>query len=189
MGRMPRATYLWPGLPQIWKRGAWSALALAVGFALLVNAALVVSFLWSELLPHGARTILWVVVGLIWSGSAVTACFRNSQERTIRAEQDRIINDPYPEALDHYLKGNWFEAECVLGELLRRNPRDLEAGLLLATLLRHTGRFDEAAGQLERLGRFEGCEKWELEIGRERRLLDEAQHTQTCQPVESPNGE
>ena len=44
------ATYLWPGLPQLWFEGAWSGLALAVGFGLLVNFLLVASLIWVELI-------------------------------------------------------------------------------------------------------------------------------------------
>ncbi|MCR4413284.1 MAG: tetratricopeptide repeat protein [Thermoguttaceae bacterium] len=72
------------------------------------------------------------------------------------------------------MKGNWFEAECLLSRILKRNPRDLEARLMLATLLRHTGRRDEAARQLDRLERFEGSGKWVLEISRERQQLQAA---------------
>ena len=58
--------------------------------------------------------------------------------------------------------------------LLAENPRDLEAGLLLATLFRRTGRPREAETELNRLERYQGSEKWALEIGRERQLLHEA---------------
>jgi hypothetical protein len=42
---------------------------------------------------------------------------------------------------------------------------------MLATLLRHTGRLEEAVEHLDRLQRMEGSEKWGLEIQRERELL------------------
>jgi hypothetical protein len=45
---------------------------------------------------------------------------------------------------------------------------------MLATLMRRTGRLDEAAGQLDTLSRFEGAEKWGLEIRQERERLTEA---------------
>jgi cytochrome c-type biogenesis protein CcmH/NrfG len=72
------------------------------------------------------------------------------------------------------LKGNWFEAERELNKLLRRDNRDLEARLMLATLLRHTKRFDEATRQLNVLVRLEGAKRWELEIRREGELITEA---------------
>jgi len=74
--------------------------------------------------------------------------------------------------LDRYLQADWFESERALRRLLEENPRDLDAGLMLATLLRRTGRPGEAERELDRIERFDGSEKWELEIRRERELLD-----------------
>ena len=70
MGRMPWAAYLWPGLPQMYRQGSWSALALAVGFAALVNLALAASLVWSELFAAGVRNAVWMAVVLLWGGSA-----------------------------------------------------------------------------------------------------------------------
>lgn len=189
MGRRPWATYLWPGLPQIHHWGAWSAFALAVGFAVLLNGTLVVSFLWPELVPPAVRSTGWLAVGLVWFGSAAFSWMKDRRIRAGSTEAVKEATDTYSEAQHQYLRGNWFEAECLLAGLLRRNPRDLEAGLLLATLYRHNGRLEEAGGQLDRLERFEGCAKWELEIFRERQLLREARETQASQPVNLDNGE
>jgi cytochrome c-type biogenesis protein CcmH/NrfG len=61
----------------------------------------------------------------------------------------------------------------LLVEMLATNERDLDARLLLATLYRHNRRYDEATKQLEVLVRFEGAEKWTVEIERERALVAE----------------
>jgi len=172
MDRMPWATYLWPGAPQWWRRGSWSALAFSIGFAALVNLALAATLLWSELFTPGVRNLAWTAVAAIWLGAAILS-YRWDRRHPVRQDSGPA-EDAFREALDHYLKGNWFEAEHVLGRLLRRDPRDLDAGMMLATLLRHTSRLDEAEGQLDRLERFDGCEKWELEIRRERELVGEA---------------
>jgi thioredoxin-like negative regulator of GroEL len=113
---------------------------------------------------------MWVLTGLVWAGSAAYARYGDRR----RAVPSDPSADVYVEAREQYLKGNWFEAECLLTRILQRNPRDLEARLLLATLLRHTGRRDEAANQLDRLERFEGSGKWGLEISRERQQLQAA---------------
>jgi len=189
MGRMPPAVYLWPGLPQLWRRGTWSALACAVAFAALLNGAVLVSFLWTELVPPVARNLAWLAVGVIWVGAGAFSWLWDSQQAACPEAAAGRRADAFAEALDHYLKGNWFEAESVLGELLRRSPRDIEAGLMMASLLRHTGRFDEAAGHLDRIERFEGGQTWGLEIRRERQYLNEARQLQTTEPAGSPNGE
>lgn len=183
MARMPWGVYLWPGLPQLWKYGAWAHLATTAGFAILLNVAILGTFLWTELLSPGVRTSVWLAVVVGWTGSAVFSL------RWIRNQEDETgpTDDRYREAQDHYLKGNWFEAERLLVGQLRRNPRDLDCRLMLATLLRHVRRFDEAAWHLDRLQRLEGSEKWSLEIRREWELLSEARQGE-AEVIEEPAG-
>ncbi len=176
MGRTPWAVYLWPGLPQLWRRGSWSALLLAVAAAGLVNLALASSFVWSELLPERVRIGAWVGVVGLWAGSAGLS--RRGDRREAARQEGLKTDGAYLTATEYYLKGQWFEAECQLREILRRNARDLEAGLMLATLLRHTARLAEAAGQLDRLQRLDGSERWALEIARERACLAGADRDQ-----------
>ena len=173
MHTTPWATYLWPGLPHIWSCGAWSGLFFACGFAVLLNLGLAASLVWSELFNPGMRNLIWLAIGAFWVGSAVFS-YRWFRQHPV-GQRTGPREDDFREALNHYLKGNWFEAEHVLTGLLRRNPRDLDAGLMLATLLRHTKRYREARVSLDRLERYEGSEKWELEIRRERDLLEAAQ--------------
>jgi len=174
MRRMRWATYLWPGAPQLWVYGSWPALALALLFTVLLNVALLGSFGWSELVGEEVRTALWLALGVIWVGSGGFSIALS------RRQEDKQIDEAaagFDVALDHYLKGNWVQAERELGLLLRNNARDLEARLMWATLLRHTGRLAEAEEQLELLTRLEGAEKWALEIQGERELLAEAGRT------------
>jgi tetratricopeptide (TPR) repeat protein len=142
---------------------------VALGAAGLVNLALASSLVWSELLPGRVRTGTWLAVAVLWAGSATFS--RWGQRRKTARQVSSRTDDAYLEATENYLKGNWFEAECRLRELLRHEPRDLEAGLMLATLLRHTGRLAEAAQHLDRLQRLDGWERWAMEIGRERAYL------------------
>lgn len=171
MGRMAWAVYLWPGLPHLWKRGAWSGLAVAVGFALVLNLALVSSLVWTELEPLGTgnRIYVWLGVAIFWIGSATIGAIGDHRRDKIRKDAD--ADDSFAEALDHYLQQNWHEAERCLVRLLRRDPRDVDARLMLATVLRRAGRIEESAGQLDRLGRMEGSRKWEHEIAQQRRWL------------------
>jgi len=147
--------YLWPGLPQLAKEGSWAALAVAVGFAALVNAALCGTLVWDELVASGMRTVLWAAVGSVWIASVAATC--RWHRRQAAWQSGGPARDALAAAQDHYLKGNWFEAEQILAGLIRRNPRDVDAGLMRASLFRHTRRFVEAAGELERIGRFVGA--------------------------------
>ena len=42
-------TLIWPGLPWLWLRGSLSGLALAVAFAVAVDVAIVVTWIWPGL--------------------------------------------------------------------------------------------------------------------------------------------
>jgi hypothetical protein len=189
MRRMPWAVYFWPGLPQLAHYGSWAGLLLAIGATVLLNAALLGSFVWSELIASDVRIISWLCLGIVWSVSGGFSAWWDFRRRS--RPPGNGSSDPYSEALDHYLKGNWFEAERAANRLLRNNSRDLEARLMLATLLRHTKRFDDATRQLNILVRLEGSKKWEVEIRREGELLTEARNnTITSQnTAQATNGE
>jgi hypothetical protein len=134
-----------------------------------LDTILVASFGWSELFPPGVRNALWVALGMVWVGAIVF--FSGSASSKSRCPSE---SDVFPEALDYYLQGNWFQAERVLSLRLRQDAGDLDARLMLATLLRHTGRWEEAQRQLDLLERCEGAWKWGPEVYRERQLLVEA---------------
>ncbi|HOM17750.1 MAG TPA: hypothetical protein PK777_02195 [Thermoguttaceae bacterium] len=57
---------------------------------------------------------------------------------------------------------------------MRENPRDVEARLMIATLFRHTRRWEEASRQLDQLERLEASRAWTLEIHRERERIRQA---------------
>lgn len=180
MGRMPIAAYLWPGLPMILATGSWWGLAWAVGFAIFVYLLLFAILWWPELLSYHTRNGIGLAALVFWSGSAVVSA---------RALWQRVVADgaageaTFADATIHYLRGEWFEAECILVELLRRNHRDVDAGLMLATLWRHTGHFFEAESQLKRLQLFDESRKWAMEIYQEKRRLDLAKANTKNEPV------
>jgi hypothetical protein len=171
MRRMPWTVYLWPGLPQSWF-GDWRGLALALGMATALNVLLLVSFGWTELIGPGLRNTIWVVFAAAWIAGLVWSkrqCRRQAAACCLPAE-----TDSFGQAVDCYLKGDAYQTEQILTSLLRRNIRDVDARLMLATLLRRGKRFDEATQQLDTLAKFEDAGKWEVEIGEERDLLAEA---------------
>jgi hypothetical protein len=171
MRRMPWTVYVWPGLPQICFYGSWSGLGLAIGAALALNALLLVSFGWTELIGANLRSTFWVAFAVAWIAAIV---WSSKQCRRKVAAGMESEGDVFGRAVDCYLKGDVYQTEQTLEELLRRNVRDLEARLMLATLLRRVKRFDEAKQHLDTLAKFEGASKWELEIQEERDLLAEA---------------
>jgi hypothetical protein len=171
MRRMPWPAYLWPGLPQLARDGNWAALAVAVAAAVLLNGVLLGTCVWTEFVAPAPSIICWVFVGVAWTGSIGCWTWIDRQRAAALGASD---GKTFEEALEEYLKGNWFEAEQKLTGLLRRDEHDIEARLLLATLLRHTKRFDEATYQLNLLVGLDGAHRWALEIHREGELLLEA---------------
>jgi hypothetical protein len=170
MRRKPWPTYLWPGLPQLARDGNWTALAFAVVATVVLNAVIAGTWLWTDIYPPALRIILWIFLGVAWCGGIGYWAAADRRRASTGATDGRT----FEEALEEYLKGNWSEAERKLTLLLRRAEHDLEARLLMATLLRHTRRFDEATHQLNLLVRLDGAHRWALEIHREGELLAEA---------------
>lgn len=163
---------MWPGLPQLWRRGSWPALAVAAATAVLLNLALLATFGWSELIASQPRRAIWVTLAGAWVTSAVFSLVWD--RRLGYGKGHDPAGDAFGEALDHYLKEDWFQAERTLRSLITEDGADLDARMMLATLLRHTGRLEEGAGELGLLARLEGAQKWQWEIRRERELLGEA---------------
>jgi Flp pilus assembly protein TadD len=170
-------------------------LAVAGLAAAALNMALLATFGYTELMTPAARTFVWGGLGLVWAAAAAVSLMWE-RRRTDTAAPDRAER-AFAVATEHYLKGNWFEAESTLTRVLRGDPRDLEARLMLATLLRHTGRPDEATSQLDTLKRLEGAERWAWEIQSEYDLLSEAstgaqepnQQSETTPLADSPSAE
>lgn len=169
------ATYgwAWPGVPQLWRGGEWAGFAWAASFALALNLQVLASFLYTDLLSTVGIWTGWLAILGFWiAGFVVSRRWTKRQTRTADAFQAE--QTLYSEAFHDYLQMNWIAAEAKCAELIRRRRQDVDARLLLATVLRHAGRTAEARTQLDALIKVEGAEKWALEIALERRSLDEA---------------
>lgn len=187
MVRMTKLAYLWPGLlPLTRYPSLWGGVS-CVAFATLFNLALAGTILWPELFSATARTVTWVLVAIVWGGAAGYTAVWNRRDQ--RRSQVDLNCDLLPRAMEQYLKGNWFETEHLLGRILRKNPRDVDAALMLATLWRRTERYEEAQRLLDRLSRLEAAAKWQLEIEREKRLLGELAQATAQQEQDNRAGE
>jgi tetratricopeptide (TPR) repeat protein len=165
----------WPGLPGLWRRGLTSSLIIGVGFAILLNLALVSTFLWPRLLGEAFPIVTWPTILLVWS----TSIFSSYKSMPNWAETPKIAEAEEPKQSDalfiraqqEYLKGDWEEAERLLRRCLEIWPRDIEARLLLATLLRHSRRLFDASGELAHLLKYDESINWISEIRREEKLI------------------
>lgn len=175
-------TVLWPGLAQLWLRGQWSGLLVAVAFAAAVNVLLTTTFLWPGVIGSDGAALVFNSVGIVavlcfWGASVVSTWRRLPR---LQPGADARGDDAlFLRAQTEYLRGHWYEAEKLLLGLLQDSPRDADAHLLLATLYRHTRRYDEAQARLTLLQGLEGAAKWLFEIDEERRRIAEAPAAET----------
>jgi len=175
VGRTPWVTCFWPGLTQLWSRGSWVALIWAILGAACLNLAILGNFGWSELFSPGVRTGLWLVVGAVWVASVVFSLswiMRRGNHDNDQSGRD----ETFKRAIEAYLRGDFFQATRHLGKLLKAHPGDVDARMMLATVMRHTDRWEEADSELKRISLTEGGGKWEVEVRHERALLEDAAH-------------
>jgi tetratricopeptide (TPR) repeat protein len=177
--RAPWFAYMWPGLPHLWVNGSWAGLVLAIGFAVLLNLAIVGTFVWPELLPARARWIGGGLLAVLWlaalwetRGELRRQAARRDGESPLPqdvadAERQAEVDRLFIAAQASYLASDWAEAEKILLDALRLERDDIECQLLLATMWRHSGRKNEAIRRLRRLSRLDAATGWQFEIQRE----------------------
>ncbi len=160
---------LWPGFVGVVRRGLWDQLALALLFGVLAQGTLFANFFWSDYLSGYLRASTGVVFLLAWIFLGAVASGRLKRyEKSLLYDADGEL---FLEAQTRYLRGEWFEAECALKSVLKKNPNDAEALLLLATLCRHVKRFSEARQTLAALEKLEGADYWRYEIALEKEAI------------------
>lgn len=166
---------LWPGLPRLWLRGDWNALACAVLFAGALNLTLIHTFLWPLWVPLPSPLWLWPILFLVWT----TACWLGWRQIPdlllvpTGAQPATGQPDFLADAQAAYLRGHWEESELLLRRQLRAYPDDIAAGLMLATMFRHQGKLAEARHQLGEVQRWDAAQWWDFEIQRESAAIDD----------------
>ncbi|MBR4833694.1 MAG: tetratricopeptide repeat protein [Thermoguttaceae bacterium] len=160
---------LWPGFVGVVRRGLWDQLAFALLFGALAQATLFVNFFWSDF-PSGylrASSGVVFLIGWIFLGAVAGGRFKR-YEKSLLFDADGEL---FLEAQTRYLRGEWFEAECALKSVLKKNANDAEALLLLATLYRHVKRFSDARQTLATLEKLETADYWRHEIWLEKEAI------------------
>jgi hypothetical protein len=161
---------LWPGLRGLWVHGSYSSLLVALLFASLVQIVVLTSFVWPELIGASARAVVCLSVGSFWLVSGLVELSAVAAERR-RLAGRADVEGLFRQAQREYLRGNWFQSEKVLKQLIDVNSHDVDARLILAGLYRRADRLELAEEQLEILAGSPRAAKWEWEIGRERQLV------------------
>ena len=168
----------WPGLARLWFRGQWSGLILAIGFSVLLNTALVASFLWPWYLGELFPFVAWPTLFLVWFFSARASYVNLPDLMSVPSGREGEATEVdssatlFNQAQREYLRGHWEETEILLNRRLAVQPRDVESRLLLATTFRHAMRWEDAIRQLDLMERFDESLRWKFEITRERELIE-----------------
>lgn len=158
-------TLLWPGMPWLWLRGSAGGLVLALAFAVLLDLAIVASWVYSEFFGLQVSLGLWAAAAAVWLVATVSAV--SAFPPPIRTTRDAATDALFVAARDAYLARDWLTAETKLRSLLVVAPTDGEAQLLLATLLRRVGRLKESREALDKLSRSDSGGPWLSAIARE----------------------
>lgn len=158
-------TLVWPGLPWAWLRGSVAGLVLALAFAVVLDMAILATWIWSEFLEPPIVIGLWAAAGLIWAIATVSAA--TAFPAPLHSGHDPAADALFAAARDAYLARDWLAAETKLRSLLVLRPTDGEAQLLLGTLLRRAGRHREAREALDKLSRSDAGAPWRSVIARE----------------------
>lgn len=159
----------WPGLAECWVRGNSRGLFGAILFSWTVCFLLLATFFWPAWLGSWTVRIFWLAVACIWLVSLVRSHLSYSK---LLGLPDTKSQNAFESAQQEYLRGNWYEAEAMLLDLLEKYPRDAEATLLLVGVLRHTQRFQPAIRRLDTLESLDTSAPWRFEIARERKILE-----------------
>ena len=184
----PLVLCLWPGLAQLWIRGAWSACAESFAFAAALNLLLIATAIWPNWLPAWQVRLGWMLMLAFWIGGFIQSY--RKLPKWLSPSHSLVKSDLLPLAQVEYLRGNWFEAEGLLHRHLIEHSQDAESILLLVGVLRRTRRYQQALQWLSQLEKLEGADRWQLEIVAEKKQIlarREAEGGESSS--ESPEGE
>jgi hypothetical protein len=161
----------WPGLPELWYRGELRSLSISIIFAVSFNMAILGTFVWP----------LWFdswMIRLLWCALIFASCFSFFYSRKSWAKingtsvKDSNSNQRFVDAQRQYLHGNYFEAEAIIQKILADGHQDIEAVLLLVSILRRTRRCQQALQWIERIKLCEKASFWMRELQAEKQQVE-----------------
>jgi hypothetical protein len=139
------------------------------------------TFVWDEWLSDRVRLIALGALALVWllawfDARADWLRLLAELSAGVEATADPAQRNDrwFREAQLAYLAGDWVSAEQTLLKLLKQDPRDAEARLMLATLWRHESRPEAAEEELDQLELLETAAPWRYEIAQERERIRSA---------------
>lgn len=161
---------LWPGLRDLWRHGRLGGLMTALLFAAILQTVLLTCVIWPDLISVPSRAVVCFSGLVFWLAFAAPDLAQSADFRKLSVETvDR--EHLFQSAQSEYLKGNWFQAETLLGRLIQIDSEDVEARLYLATMNRHIDRLEAALDGLDQLEDVTAARRWQWEVKQERRVI------------------
>jgi len=82
-------TCSWPGLSRLWLQGQWAGLAVAAGFGVIFNLAVVMQLKLSGQVPETVQQSVWLLAAIFWVGGCfegilTTRDFRRQQQLQLK---------------------------------------------------------------------------------------------------------
>ncbi len=156
-----------PGYRRAWNQADATSLLMAIGFSWFTCWLLIATFVWREWFPGWIVTSAWVVFAALVGGTMIkNVLIGDLPEQNTRQLRDENL----AAAQASYLQASYFEAEKLLSDNLSKQPGDIESALLLISVYRRTGRWDQALEGIQQLQRREMAVRWGAEIALEKEL-------------------
>ena len=137
----------------------------AVAWGLLAAALLVVCLVVPEEGAPRMAPLFAAAVVLQYGAVQLLLAARLRRMRALLASEAR--DAPFRSALAVYARGRLDEARAICKNLLRADPDDVEATLLLASIARRRGDARAARRHLRRARYLDDAGRWDFEIERE----------------------
>ena len=159
---------MWPGTLGAWRHGDFRSLLIAISFGLLLSIGWTATMIWPLWLSSWRLGLLWSIVAV----AAALSLVHNFARGLLTAQGPRggCPDAVLVEAQSLYLQANYFEAEQSIAPYCRSDALDAEAAMLMASILRRTGRYSQAVALLDELSLADCGLTWLEEIERERKL-------------------
>ncbi|MBM3967281.1 MAG: hypothetical protein FJ308_19790 [Planctomycetes bacterium] len=158
----------WPGTLAAWRLGEARSLLIAIAFGLILCTAWVGTTIWPMWLDGWKIGALWTLV----AAGSLLSCAHNAMAGLLSRPKNHpgCPIDQWTLAQEHYLQANYFEAERILLPFAFGKSTDVEAGLLLSSIMRRTERYQQSVELLDQLALLDDAWKWHEEIAKEKRL-------------------
>ncbi|MFO0065019.1 MAG: hypothetical protein ACK523_03575, partial [Pirellulaceae bacterium] len=159
-----------PGWTKLWNEGDLRSLLLSLLFGIFLNLWIAATWTWPQWWTGQGW---WSCLAALAVAASASAFLAKDSLRSLALRQapaksaDQWLQD----AQESYLQANYPEAEASLHRIFAAGHQDIEAMLLMISVLRRTGRIAQAQFCIDRLRLLERAAPWMAELDQEQQKL------------------